>query len=162
VLSILAGSSVMTIIDPFAANVISFGLLFCIGLSRIFDTQIKWLISKMHSKNILGIYADPYIVDSDKSNCISVIEAIVLSAALSLDGISVGFALGLKCFNIWLIGGCSIIVQVASVIGGVNLGGKLYRVIGNAPSKTMKYLDVNITAISGLVLILIGLFRFCM
>ena len=72
-LSMLAGSFVKDFIPPGFTTLLSFGILFLLGVLKLFDSS------------------QPKNADKDHSQSISPKEALSLSAALSLDGCAAGF-----------------------------------------------------------------------
>jgi len=97
------------------AGIISFVILLTIGLIKLLDSITKSVIRKhiRHKKElklslfnikfILQVYADPETADMDVSESLSSKEATMLATALSLDGLAVGFAIGLMGLSGWMI-----------------------------------------------------------
>lgn len=77
-LSMLAGSFVKDFIPPGFTTLLSFGILFLLGVLKLFESS------------------EPANVDKDNSHSISAKEALSLSAALSLDGCAAGFGASLS------------------------------------------------------------------
>lgn len=77
-LSMLAGSFVKDFISPGVTTLLSFSILFLLGVLKLFDSS------------------SPANVDKDNSHSISAKEALSLSAALSLDGCAAGFGASLS------------------------------------------------------------------
>ena len=77
-LSMLAGSFVKDFIPPGFTTLLSFGILFLLGVLKLFESS------------------SPVNADKDNSHSISAREALSLSAALSLDGCAAGFGASLS------------------------------------------------------------------
>lgn len=77
-LSMLAGSFVKDFIPPGFTTLLSFGILFLLGVLKLFESS------------------EPANADKDNSHSISAKEALSLSAALSLDGCAAGFGSSLS------------------------------------------------------------------
>lgn len=77
-LSMLAGSFVKDFIPSGFTTLLSFGILFLLGVLKLFDSS------------------QPKNADKDHSQSISPKEALSLSAALSLDGCAAGFGASLS------------------------------------------------------------------
>lgn len=77
-LSMLAGSFVKDFISPGFTTLLSFGILFLLGVLKLFESS------------------EPANADKDNSHSISAKEALSLSAALSLDGCAAGFGASLS------------------------------------------------------------------
>lgn len=77
-LSMLAGSFVKDFIPPGFTTLLSFGILFLLGVLKLFESS------------------EPANADKDNSHSISAQEALSLSAALSLDGCAAGFGASLS------------------------------------------------------------------
>lgn len=121
-ISLIFGNVLGTIIPDFILKWISFTILFGIGAFKVFDGQIKRYIQKQdfqskklnfsfcNLKFILQIYSDYPKADKDDSKSLSVIEAISLALALSIDGLSAGLAFHAELINIiWIFILCLII-----------------------------------------------------
>ncbi len=113
---------------------VSVVLLSLLGLVKIFDSALKAYIRKQSDLNkkisfgfsgvkfVLNVYADPEKADIDNSRILSAKEAIFLAAALSLDGLAVGFGIGMTAHNsallivfTFLLGICA--VTLSSFVG---------------------------------------------
>lgn len=77
-LSMLTGSFVKDFIPSGFTTLLSFGILFLLGVLKLFDSS------------------EPANADKDNSHSISAKEALSLSAALSLDGCAAGFGASLS------------------------------------------------------------------
>lgn len=140
-----------------AAGWIAFIVLFGLGISKIFDSAIKSSIRKYNGINkdfkfsffhlgfILKVYADPEEADSNKSKELSPKEATPLAIAIGLDGLSVGFGIGMTTVNVFLILGLSLISDVIFIMLGCYLGIKL----------AQKF-NLDLSWLSGIILIAIA------
>lgn len=144
-------------LPPIFIYILSFSILFILGLSKIFEGAIKRMIKRSEGRRnfnfsifnlgfVLQIYAEYELADSDESKELSVWEAIPLAFAVGFDGLSVGLSIGLMQLNISLLLGMSFVVGIACVAIGDYLGQKLSR-------KT----TFDFSIISGLILILIAI-----
>lgn len=147
------------IMPDFLLNWLPFLILFCLGMSKIFEGLIKAFIRKHNGSRkidfslfnlgfILQIYSDYEQADADDSKELSIKEAIPLAVALGLDGLSVGFSIGLTTIAIPLLLGMSFMVEFFCVLLGVTLG--------RSVAKKIKF---NLSIFSGLVLIAIAFFE---
>ena len=108
--SLLFGGWIHPYIPPTVAKFICFGILFAMGLCKLFDSVIKGAIRKRPNISlkisafqlhfVLQIYADAEAADADHSHSLSIWEAAYLSVALSLDGMAAGFGVSV------LVWGC--------------------------------------------------------
>jgi len=144
-------------LPPTFVYVLSFLILFTLGLSKIFEGAIKGMIKRHEGRRnfnfsifnlgfVLQVYAQYELADSDDSKVLSVKEAIPLAFAVGFDGLSVGLSIGLIQMNIPLLLGMSFVVGVVYVALGEYLGRKLARKTG-----------VDFSIVSGLILILIAI-----
>ena len=153
-LSLIAGAVLRPFLPNWLTLGISFGVLFFIGLTKLLDSITKSIINK-HStiekelkfslfnfKFILNLYANPEKADADKSKTISAKEAASLAAALSLDGMAVGFAASLGNTSVLAVLCASLITDMFAILLGVYIGAKLSR-----------KLRFNLSWVSGVVLI---------
>ena len=146
-------------LPPAFVYVLSFLILFILGLIKIFEGTIKGMIRRNEgSRNfkfsmfnlgfVLQIYGQYELADSDDSKELSVWEAVPLAFAVGFDGLSVGLSVGLMQLNISLLLGMSFVVGIACVAIGDYLGRKLSR-----------KLAFDFSIVSGLILILIAIWN---
>ena len=162
VILLLIGTLTARLLNPvipsFVLDWLPFVILFCLGMSKIFEGLIKVFIRRRqeagHLKGssfnfgfILQVYADHEEADVDGSKELSMKEAIPLAIALGIDGLSVGFSIGLTAVTIPLLLGMSFVVEFVCVLLGVALGQKV--------AKKVKF---NLSIFSGLILIGVALF----
>lgn len=159
-LSLFAGHFFQQYIPASLTTMLSFGILFVLGIIKILDSTIKSLIRKytglkkeirfsmLSLKFIFSIYADPEQADADCSKRISPVEAVSLAVALSLDGAAVGFGAALGNANVLAVFLCSLVTDTAALMLGSYVGNKL---AGKLP--------FNVSWLSGFLLIVLALFR---
>ena len=115
IISLVFGNILNSIIPHYILKWISFFILFGIGAFKIFDSRIKHYIQKQDFKSkkvnfsfcnlkfILQIYSDYPKADQDNSKTLSIVEAISLSLALSIDGLSAGLAYHAALSDIFMV-----------------------------------------------------------
>jgi len=136
-LSIYVGSAFLPFMPLAVANGLSFGILFTLGLVKIFDSVIKRFVRK-HSdsskrmefsifnvKFIMNVYADPEKADLDNSRVISAKEAVIVALAVAMDAFALGFGAGLSDVNHLQIIAFSLVIDVIAVLLGCFIGGKI-------------------------------------
>ncbi len=157
VISILFGNLLSNIIQPDILKWVSFLILFGIGIFKIFDSQVKKCLKNKSSKQvhfkifnfkfILQIYADYPEADIDKSKSLSILEAISLALALSIDGLSAGLAFASNISYISLIFILGLFINIAFIL--------LSKLFGYIFSKT----HFDLSFIGGFLFIILALFR---
>lgn len=159
-LSLLLGFVIAPLFPSYLPKIISFIILFIIGIVKLFDgimksrikrgkkmdKRLKFSLFNLHF--ILNIYADPLDADKDNSKDLSPIESISLAIALSIDGIAVGFGAALTQVDIFIVVMLAIILGVLAIILGSRLGEK---VSNNIP--------FDLSFIGGIFLIILALFK---
>jgi len=157
-LGLLLGALVGQLIPLTLTAILSFMILFFLGLSKVFDSAIKKIIRKNNGINkkfnfslfnlgfILNVYANPEEADADRSKILSPKEAIPLALALGLDGLSVGFGVGIATLNFGLIILMSFIVGMVMLLLGSWLGTFL-----------AKRSELDFSWLSGIILIVIAI-----
>ena len=110
--SILLGSLLKGFIPGGIFKYISFVILMLLGLVKLMDNIIKFLINRYSEYNkeirfymfnlkfILNIYANPSDADIDESKTLSPKEAFSLALALSLDSFAAGIGVAMGDINI--------------------------------------------------------------
>ena len=146
--------------DDRLAAILSFTILFGLGVLRIFDSWLKNALrrrrglggqvkfSLFNLKFILKVYIDPKTADMDGSRTLSLTEASALALALSLDGLAAGLGAGLFGAGIPLTLGMTFLLTLAAVAAGCKLGGRL-----------ADRLTADISWLSGGLLILLALLQ---
>ena len=153
-LSFLFGSVLIQYIPEWLAAVLSFSILFIIGIVKLFDSITKSMIRKytqfskeinlsvLNFKLVMRLYADPEAADVDVSKSISEREAVVLAVSLSLDGLAVGLSAAIIGINGWILIAFTLITGFVALL----LGGWL----GNKASNSLRF---NISWLAGVILI---------
>ena len=156
-ISVIFGRLVSPVLTSESAGIISFLTLFLIGLVKLLDNAAKAFIRRHEDirkdfqfslfsfRFVLNIYADPEAADADKSKSISPLEALSVAAALSIDGIAVGFGAAVVDVNTAALVSFSLIFNFAAIVSGSFLG-----------RRAAEIKDVNLSWLSGAVLILIA------
>jgi len=158
-LSIYLGALLLPFISYRVAPMLSFGILFTLGLIKIFDSVIKGYIRKnndtsktmefsvLNLKFILNVYADPEIADSDNSRILSPKEAVTIAIAVALDAFAIGFGAGLVDVNHLQLIAFSLVIDVIAVVTGCFIGSKI-------ASKA----KIDLSWLAGVILILLAIF----
>ena len=118
-----------------------------LGAAPPFKKQIK--LSLFNIKFILQVYADPETADVDVSESLSTREATMLAIALSLDGLAVGFAIGLMGLSNWFIAVFllfSLFFNSFAVLMGSWFG-----------KKVSEHLKFNMSWVAGVILIILAI-----
>lgn len=154
------GSLLMNCIPQKAACIISFLLLFLLGLFKLIDGIVKSFIQKhgAFSSNlqftinnfrfVLSLYANPESADLDHSKILSAKEAFSLSVALSLDGFAAGLGAAFGNVNGIAVFGCSLITEAIAVLLGAFLG-----------NRAARKLSFPISWVGGLLLIIMAFLK---
>lgn len=158
-LSIYLGALLLPFFPVGIADALSFIILFTLGLIKIFDSIIKKLIRKysdaskkvefsvFNLKFILNVYASPEKADLDNSRIISPKESVIVAIAVAMDAFALGFGAGLADVNHLQIIAFSLIIDVAAVLLGCFIGGKIAQ---KSP--------INLSWLGGVILILLAVF----
>ena len=159
-LTLLLGAQIALFFDGQAAAWLGFGILFVLGITRIFDSWLKnwirkrgtsggeWKLQAFRLKFILQIYADPQAADMDGSRTLSAREAAALAIALSLDAIAAGLGIGLSGVIFLPATVFKFLLTIAAVLIGCKLGSKLAEKV-----------DKDLTWLSGGLLILLAVLQ---
>jgi len=163
--ALFLGALFSTVINPNTAKIISCIILIVVGLVKLSDSLIKSYIKRQQKKQknidkkinfkffslqfMINIYADPVEADQDSSKILSVKEAIGLAIVLSLDSLSVGIGAGL------LQGSFAALIAISFVAGFI------FVILGALFGKLLaKKSKINLSWLSGTILILLGIARF--
>lgn len=160
-ISLCLGGLFKNFLRPEIASIFSFMLLFSLGFLKLFESFFKKYLRKCSNigapltfkifdfKFILEIYANETKADFDKSKNLTIKEALYLAIALSLDSIAVGFGSSLISINYLQVIFLSFFIGLFCLFLGVNIG-----------KKFIEKVDLNLSWLSGLMLILLALIRF--
>jgi len=156
-LSFLAGGLLKHYVPHQLTVVLSFIILFVLGMIKLLDSTTKSIIRKynhihkeiafslFHFKFILNLYANPEDADVDNSKTLSSVEAASLATALSLDGITVGLGAALANINGLAVFICSLLTNMAAILLGSLIG-------RNMAGKT----QFNLSWLSGAILLILA------
>lgn len=154
---LVLGGIVRPLLSATLSSILSFTVLFLIGMAKILDNVMKSVIRRtgslsrnihfsfLHLKFILNVYADPEIADVDNSKSISPLEACSLAIALSLDGMAAGFGAALGNVNGLAVILASFVTNGAAVLLGERIGNRM-----------SAHLRFNISWLSGVVLMILA------
>ena len=153
-ISLLLGKIILPFLSEGTAKYISCGIMLLIGTFKLFEQLIKLFLSKkdeiklklFNFNLILKIYKNDTEADLNKDKVLSAKEAISLAAALSVDGIAVGFSAGFGGTNGLVMAAVLFSMSMLSLYVGTLIGKKLIQ-------KT----KLNLSWLSGVVLIVIAL-----
>lgn len=152
--SIFLASLLNSFISAEITRILSFSILFLLGLTKFFDSTIKLYIKRHNQLNkelnfsvfnlqfMLNVYANPEEADINASKTLSPKEAVYLAIALSIDGLAVGFGAGLIAVNHLLVIVLAFLTDTIALTLGCQLGNKVVE-------KTV----LNLSWLSGIVLI---------
>lgn len=160
-ISLTIGGFLKDFLSPTTASILSFVLLFSLGFFRLFESFFKTYIQKFSNtgapltfkvfdfKFVLEIYANETKADYDKSKKLTLKEAVYLAVALSLDSLAVGFGSSLVSINYLQVLILSFVVGTCCLFVGVHIG-----------KKFIEKVDLNLSWLSGLMLIILAFIRF--
>lgn len=136
-LSLRAADWVGDYIPPNTCKVLSFSVLFLIGLCNLFQNSVKAVLQKASDNSkkmsfrwsgisfMLSVCLDETKADADCSKVLSAKEALALGAALSIDSLATGFGSGLIGQNYLLILVLALCMHMAAILLGHFLGKKV-------------------------------------
>jgi putative sporulation protein YtaF len=159
-ISLLIGTFIKSYIPGGILHLVSFGILFVLGIVKLLDNIIKSTIDKhtvinkqikFHLLNlnfILNIYANPKDADLDDSKTLSPKEAISIAIALSIDSLVAGVGVALANVSLLTILVSSFILSFLAV--------KLGEFLGNMLSDKIPF---RLSWLSGIILITLAFLR---
>lgn len=159
-LAISLGGWIGNWISPRTGAVIGCVILVMMGSVRLFDGVIKELLRRccenkegmvFYRKNLkifLQVCVDSAQADFNRSQSLSVPEAISLAAALSVDGLAVGVGAGILDVSHWLIFLIAMLINLFAVHLGCRTGIRFSR----------KH-EQDISWVAGALLIVLGLIK---
>ncbi|MEG1310611.1 MAG: sporulation membrane protein YtaF [Romboutsia sp.] len=158
--SLFLGSVFKDFLNLNIATIISFCLLFILGIYRLFESFFKKYIQKYSDigvpltfkvfdfKFVLEIYANEIKADYDKSKTLNYKEAFYLAVALSLDSLAVGFGSSLGSVRYLEVIILSLLIGLFALLIGGYLGRKFAQKI-----------NINLSWLSGAILIVLAIIR---
>lgn len=160
-LFLLLGGTADKLLPEGLSELLSFLILFLLGLVKLFDSSVKLLIRRLKEGRrlslsifrlhfILTVYADPEKANGEDISILSPKEACLLGMALSLDSAAAGLGAGGFLFSLPLTFLLSLLAGAVSVAAGSFLG--------NLASGK---LPINLSWLSGVLLILLAISKLC-
>ncbi len=158
-ISLFLGSQIRRILPGNIAIIISFVLLFLMGLYYLFEGLIKSHVENKSIKGeiklklfniwiIIDIYLDETKADFNKSKKLDSIEAIALATTLSIDSLAIGFGSSLANVNGIYILCLSFLFGIISVWSGQLIGRKL-----------IENTKINLSWLAGVILIVLAFLK---
>lgn len=160
--SLFVGSLFKAHIPTDFTTALSFTVLFCLGLIKLFDSSVKKKIKdnrfcekRLHLsfRNlcfILTVYAQPEEANTTDKEILSPGEALSLGLALSLDSAVAGIGAASLEFSLLLTALLAFLITLGAVCGGCRMGRTL-------AAKS----DFNFSVIGGLLLLLLAFSKLC-
>ena len=130
-MSFLIGSILCPYLPAWLTTAVCFTVLFVIGIIKLLE----------------GLRSDLKSADRDNSKALESSEAAILAAALSLDGLAVGFGAAMGNINGAVVCLCSLVTNMTGLMLGCRIGNKLAK------------LPFNISWLSGVLLILLAVVK---
>lgn len=158
--SLSLGSFITEFLPGKLPLIMSFCILFIIGIYRLFEVIFKNYIQKKSKLDkpltfkvfdmqfVLQVYADETKADFDKSKILSLKEAFYLAFALSFDSLAVGFGSSLSGGSYIETVILCFIIGILAVTFGVIIGKKI-----------LEKSNVNLSWLSGLILIILATYK---
>lgn len=155
--SVTAGTLLKGFLPTRGTGIICFLLLFFLGLCKLLDGIVKSMLKKHGAFNgnlhfsfcslrfVLSLYANPESADIDHSKIISPTEALSLSIALSLDGVTAGLGAAFGNVNGITLVLSSLLLETLAVLLGTFLG-----------NRAAKHFSLSISWLGGLLLLLMA------
>lgn len=159
-IALFAGQAVSAFLTPHMTLLICFVLLLGLGSLRLFESLFKGYLKKrnltfkeIHFKIFdlefdLNLGVSPEVLDTSHARILNPSEAAAIALACSLDGLAVGFGVGLASVNPFLIIGLSLLSTIAAIISGSYFGRTLSHKI-----------DFNLSWITGVTLMTIAFLK---
>ncbi len=159
-ISLLIGTFLKPFLPGEVLKVISFIILFLLGVTRLLDNIIKAIINKNACMKkvikfnlfdlcfILNIYANPKDADYDQSKTLSPREAASLAIALSIDSLAAGVGAALGNVNVFAAIIASLLLSMIAIKSGEFIG---YKISDKAP--------FELSWLSGILLIGLAILR---
>lgn len=158
-ISIAMARTLSSFLAPDVGKWISFFILIGLGLTHLFQAQVKRyvkkhkhqpLIIKMKGISfVIDIFLDETQADQDRSKELSISEAVYLGIALSLDSLASGLAYGIGVVHLGMLLSCSFGFGILCIVLGSTLGKRL-----------MVRFRGDVSWLSGCLLMILALLRF--
>lgn len=157
--SIMIFSAIGKFIPDTLCRAVGAGILTVMGTASLFQNLLKNALRKRQGEGglkfrffnidfVIRVYLDETMADCDSSKNLSAKESVTLALALSADSLASGLGAGLGNTSIIRIAAASLIAGLVSVALGSFIGRKTSR------SKP------ELSWLSGLILILLGMFKY--
>lgn len=159
-ISLILATVLKRVLSVKVTTIISFLILFSIGIYYLFESLLKNYLKKKSRENnklkvklfdmslIVEIYIDEVKADFDNSKSLSSGEAVYLATALSLDSLAIGFGTGLANINIFYILILSLAIDLVAIWSGLHLG----RIF-------MEKSKIDLSWLAGIILIILAMFK---
>lgn len=133
-IAILLGSQIRKIFPQCVTSILSFAILFVLGVYYLLESIIKsYLKAKLRNNEkvkiklfdfwfIIDIYVDGTKADLNESKVLDYKEALYLAVALSLDSLAVGFGSSLGGINFIQAIFLTLLIGISSIKIGLSLG----------------------------------------
>lgn len=158
ILTFYLGTVIQPYISQEAIRYIAFALMLLIGLVKLFEELIKWILRKKTKDELefkmfgfrflLRIYQNETTADADKNKILTAAEAVSLAVALSFDSLAVGFSAGIAQISAVTLFISTLLFGYLALLLGVLIGGRIAR-----RSK------LNLSWLSGAILIVLAVIR---
>ncbi len=156
-ISIFIGSLLGNKISSNVCSIISFCLLFCVGIFKFSSEMFKiWLekrakkgqikLKVFNFKLICSVITDSTSADINKDKRLSPREALTLALILSVDSIGVGLGIGLNSVRLEIFVLFTFLISLFFIPFGSFIGKKLSN-------------KVNLSWLSGIILIVLSIFK---
>lgn len=158
--ALFAGQAVSSILTPHMTLLICFVLLLSLGSVRLFESLFKGYLKKrnlsfkeIHFKVFdiefnLNLGVSPEVLDTSHHRILKSSEAATIALACSLDGLAVGFGVGLASINPFLVMAFSLLSSILAIMLGSHLGRSLSHKI-----------DFNLSWVTGVTLMTIAFLK---
>lgn len=159
VISMLLSSLCGGLIPDSVCRAAGAGILTIMGTVSLFQNLLKNALRKRQGEGgmrfrffnidfVVRVYLDETKADCDCSKVLSAREAVTLALALSLDSLASGFGAGLGSINITRIAVLCFIMGIGAVI------------LGSITGRKASFGKPEISWLSGIILILLGVFKY--
>ena len=159
-ISIFLGTLISKILPQNSTSLISFSILFLLGIYYLLEGAIKSYIKNtlVLDKNfrfklfdiwfVITIYMDEIKADFDNSKTLNLKEALYLGIALSLDSLAIGFGFSLRRINCLGIIFFSLIANMIAIWGGLAIG-----------KRFVEKTEIDLSWLAGVILLILAFLR---